>query len=322
MAFGAGTSCEVAVAFFRPADCLSARVAEIRRILAAPAPAGYCGGHSAIRKPESNFTKKNYLAAVNKVKRYIVEGDIFQACLSQRFKTGFTGDAWQVYCKLNRINPAPFSAYVDFAGVKIISSSPELFLHAKSGSIWTKPMKGTMPRGKDAASDRRLRERLLDSIKDDAELSMIVDLERNDLGKICKPGSVKVIKHREIEKYASVYQTTSLVFGKLNNRKISVEEIIRATFPGGSISGCPKIRAMEIIDEIEPTARSVYTGALGYVSFHDTLCLNIAIRTMIAANKKLYFQVGGGIVADSDASAEYAETLAKGKSMMDTLENL
>ena len=259
------------------------------------------------------------MSAVKKTKRYITEGDIYQVCLSQRFETDFRYDPWLLYRKLNKINPAPFSAYLDFKEIKVISSSPELFLKAEDGIIETRPMKGTMPRGLNKSKDKFFRKKLIESIKDDAELSMIVDLERNDLGKICQPGSVKVVKHRKVERYATVFQTVSIVRGLLMNKELNVEKIIRTTFPGGSISGCPKIRAMEIIDEIEPTQRSVYTGAIGYLSFHNTAYLNMAIRIIIVKNKKVYFQVGGGIVADSNEEDEYNETLAKAKALIESL---
>ncbi len=261
--------------------------------------------------PSSNFTEAGYVAAVKKVKSYIKKGDIFQACISQRFDASFAGDPWQLYLMFDSINPAPYSAYLDLDGMKVISSSPELFLKAAGGRIETRPMKGTIRRGRNRREDAVLKKRLAESGKDAAELSMIVDLERNDLGKICVPGSVEVKNHRRLEKYATVFQTTSLVRGKLKNPGMNVEEIIRAAFPGGSISGCPKIRAMEIIDEIEPVARGVYTGSVGYISFHKTMGLNIAIRSGICKNGKIYYHAGGGIVADSDPEKEYRETLVK-----------
>ena len=310
---------KVTAYFSKPENDLEKRQKLLEEIFicggaAVPAPFHFC-----VKKPVSNFTKAGYMAAVKKIKRYIKEGDIFQACLSQRFETVFKSDPWLLYKKLNLINPAPYSAYLDLKEFKILSSSPELFLKVGKGIIETKPMKGTINRGLNKIEDRVLKKKLKESSKDTAELLMIVDLERNDLGKICELGSVKVTRHRKIEKYASVFQTTSTVKGRLINPELDIEKIIRATFPGGSISGCPKIRAMEIIDEIEPTARGIYTGSIGYISFHKTMCLNMAIRIMIVKDNKVYFQVGGGIVADSKPESEYEETLTKAKALIESL---
>jgi len=305
-------------AFFLFADkSLDKRITQLKNFAVIPPKPS--GSAYAVKNLVSNFTKNSYINAVAKVKRYIRDGDIFQVCLSQRFKSDFKGSPWALYKNLDSINPAPFSAYFDLDIVKIISSSPELFLRIKDGIVITKPMKGTRPRDCDVSTDKRNMRDLISSRKDDAELSMIVDLERNDLGKICKPGSIAVVKHREIEKYASVFQTTSTVAGNLPQKQYSVEKIIRSVFPGGSISGCPKIRAMEIIDELEPTARNIYTGALGYISFHNTMTLNVGIRIITIIHNKLYFQTGGGIVADSNEENEYTETLVKAESIKSAL---
>ena len=266
---------------------------------------------------ESNFSKPNYIRSVRKVIDYIRAGDIYQVCLSQRFKTEWPLAPYELYLKLNRINPSPFSAYLNFERSRIISSSPELFLRLADNIVETRPMKGTRPRGGNAEEDLALKDNLNKSLKDEAELSMIVDLERNDLGKIAVPGSIEVAEHRRIETYPTVFQTISIIKGKVNNG-IDPVDMVKAAFPGGSISGCPKIRAMEIIDELEPTRRGVYTGSIGYISFHGTLDLNIAIRTMIMKGRDVYFQAGGGIVADSDPEAEYEETLDKARAMMDS----
>jgi len=267
---------------------------------------------------ESNFSKPEYINAVKKVIDYIKAGDIYQACLSQRFKTTWDLPAYALYQKLNKINPAPFSAYLNFDEAKIISSSPELFLRVQDSEIETRPMKGTRPRGKTEEEDSTFKLDLENSRKDNSELSMIVDLERNDLGKISVPGSVNVSEHRRIEKYPTVFQTISVIKSKLD-KDTSLVDIIKATFPGGSISGCPKIRAMEIIDELEPTRRGIYTGSIGYISFHNTMNLNVAIRTMILKDKDVYFQAGGGIVAASDPEAEYQETLTKAQALITSL---
>jgi para-aminobenzoate synthetase component 1 len=281
--------------------------------------------HETFEAPEDwapelqpQISKNDYMNSVKKVLDYIRAGDIYQVCLSQRFKAKWPFDHYQLYRKLNDINPAPFSAYLNFGDSKIISSSPERFLHLADNVIETRPMKGTRPRNDNPGKDTELKENLRTSVKDGAELAMIVDLERNDLGKVSVPGSVEVAEHRRLETYPTVFQTISVVKGTAE-RDTGMIDIIKATFPGGSITGCPKIRAMEIIDELEPTARSVYTGSIGYLSFHDTMDLNIAIRTMIVKGKNVYFQVGGGIVADSDPEDEYEETLHKARAMIDSL---
>ncbi|MGB2601419.1 MAG: aminodeoxychorismate synthase component I [Candidatus Omnitrophota bacterium] len=281
--------------------------------------------HNAFETPESytpelrpEISKTDYMDSVKKVLDYIRAGDIYQVCLSQRFRAGWPFAPYELYRKLNDINPAPFSAYLNFNDGKIISSSPERFLHVADNIIETRPMKGTRPRSAEADKDAALKEQLRTSIKDDAELSMIVDLERNDLGKVSVPGSVEVVEHRRLETYPTVFQTISIVKGTIE-RDTSMIDVIKASFPGGSITGCPKIRAMKIIDELEPTTRSAYTGSIGYLSFHETMDLNIAIRTMIIKENDVYFQVGGGIVADSDPSEEYEETIHKARAMMESL---
>ncbi len=276
-------------------------------------------GHKSY-KPifKTNFSKIEYIRAVRKAIDYIYAGDIFQVNLSQRFETKWPYSPYELYFRLNKMNPAPFSAYLNFEKFKIISSSPELFLKISEGIVETRPMKGTRPRGMTPEEDKRLKDELRKSEKDGSELSMIVDLERNDLGKICRPGSVVVTKHKRIENYSTVFQTISIIKGRVD-KGISLIDIVKATFPGGSITGCPKIRAMEIIDELEPTTRNVYTGALGYISFHDTMELSIVIRTMAMKGHNIYLQVGGGVVADSNPEAEYQETLDKAYALRKTL---
>jgi para-aminobenzoate synthetase component 1 len=281
-------------------------------------PFAYADRRTSSGKPRSNFTKKDYITAVEKVKEYIRSGDIYQACLSQRFEADWARGPYLLYKKLNNLNPSPFSAFLNFEDCEILSSSPELFLRAGGKKIETRPMKGTRTRGKDPLTDKRMRNDLLKSDKDAAELSMIVDLERNDLGKIAVPGSVFVSEHRRIEKYSTVFQTISVINAELPDN-ISLPLVVKAAFPGGSISGCPKIRAMEIIEELEPTKRSVYTGCIGYISFHGTMDLNIAIRTITLKNGKAYYQTGGGITIDSAPEEEYRETLDKARAFFDIL---
>lgn len=269
---------------------------------------------------KSNFTKEEYIKALEKLKEYIKAGDIYQANLTQRFECDLDISPYELYGKLRTINPAPFASFIDFGEGHIVSSSPERFIKINDRIIETRPIKGTRPRGKNPEEDKQNREELLSSEKDKAELLMIVDLERNDLGKISKTGSVKVTELFHLEEYATVYHLVSTVIGKMKDN-CDVTDIIRATFPGGSITGAPKIRAMEIIDELEPTQRNIYTGSIGYIGFNGDTDLNIVIRTIVCKDNKAYFQVGGGIVWDSDPEMEYEETLHKARALMMALES-
>jgi para-aminobenzoate synthetase component 1 len=265
---------------------------------------------------KSNFTKTGYMSAVKKIKEYIAAGDVYQVNMSQRFEMDFEGDAFSLFAKLYNDNPAPFFAYINAGDHQVVSTSPERFLAQTNDRIETRPIKGTRPRGKTPAEDEKLGRDLKQSTKDDAELSMIVDLLRNDIGKVCRAGSVRVAEHKRLEAYENVFHLVSVVEGTLDRDRDSVD-LLKATFPGGSITGCPKIRSMEIIDELEPHRRHIYTGSIGYISFHDTMDLSIAIRTATIANGKIIFSVGGGIVFDSDPLEEYEETIHKGKTLMD-----
>lgn len=260
---------------------------------------------------KSNFTRSDYIRTIQKTIDYIYAGDIFQANISQRFETRFEGDAYELYRRLRKINPAPFSGYLNFGEVKILSSSPERFLQVRGREVETVPIKGTRPRSADPAEDRRLSEELLTSEKDSAELTMIVDLERNDLGRVCEFGSVIVEKHKFLRSYETVHHLLSTVKGRLE-RKNDIVDLLQATFPGGSITGAPKVRAMEIIEELEPTRRAIYTGSIGYISFSGNMDIDIVIRTILIKGNRLYYNVGGGIVADSVPEAEYFETMDKG----------
>ncbi len=264
---------------------------------------------------KSNFTKEDYILAVKKAKEYIKKGDIYQVNLSQEFHARTDLPGYQIYKRLRKISPSCFSAYLDNGDYQILSSSPESFLRLEGGVVTTRPMKGTRPRSKNKLNDLRLKQELLESAKDKAELMMIVDLERNDLGRVCNYDSIGVRALRQIEEYSTVFQTTATVRGLLHKNKDGID-LIRACFPGGSITGCPKIRAMEIIEELEPSRRSIYTGSMGYLSFSGALDLNILIRTILKKEDKLYFSVGGGIVADSRPEDEYQETLVKAKALM------
>ncbi|MDO8536342.1 MAG: aminodeoxychorismate synthase component I [Candidatus Omnitrophota bacterium] len=266
----------------------------------------------------SNFTKDGYMKAVEDAKEYIKEGDIYQVNLSQRFEAGMNGEPYGLYLKLRDASPAPFASYLNFKDVVIISSSPERFLMKSGSYIETRPIKGTMPRSKDPLTDEFNETSLRESYKDRAEHIMIVDLERNDLGRICEYGSVKPTEFIILEKYSTVFHLVSTVSGRLKNG-VGPIDCLTAAFPGGSITGAPKVRSMEIIEELEPVKRSIYTGAIGYISFDGNMDTSIVIRTIIVKDKKLYFQVGGGIVFDSDPEKEYYETLDKAEGIMRAL---
>ena len=296
-----------------------AAIDEFRKTLSLPPPAP--GGFSGSGKPlKSNFTRSEYMRSVQRLREYIAAGDVYQVNLSQRFEMGFAGDGYRFFQTLYHMNPAPFFAYVNAGDHQIVSTSPERFLLRSAGRVETRPIKGTRPRGKTPEEDRELKAALTRSPKDDAELSMIVDLLRNDIGKVCAGGSVVVSEHKRLEAYQNVYHLVSVVEGRLAEGKGSVD-LIRAAFPGGSITGCPKIRSMEIIDELESVRRHVYTGAIGYISFHDTMDLSIAIRTATIVDGRLVFSVGGGIVYDSDPKDEYDETLHKGRTLMSVFQD-
>ncbi len=291
-------------------------VARFKQALAAPAlrsrPAGGAGRCTSL------FTREQYCSAVEAVRRYIVEGDVYQVNMSQRFQAPFGGDPFDCFATLYSANPAPFFAYINAGDHQIVSTSPERFLDFRGGRVETRPIKGTRPRGKTAAEDEALRAELQQSPKEDAELSMIVDLLRNDLGKVCRAGSVRVREHKRLEAYQNVHHLVSTVDGELDAGMDAVD-LLRATFPGGSITGCPKIRAMEVIDELEPVRRHLYTGSIGYLGFGGTMDLSIAIRTATFTGGQVVFSVGGGIVIDSDPASEFEETLHKGRTLLAAL---
>jgi para-aminobenzoate synthetase component 1 len=266
----------------------------------------------------SNFTHEAYIKAVERARQYIIDGDIFEVNLSQRFEAAIPVTPWELYLRLRQINPAPFAAYLDFDEVTIVSASPERFIRCQGDWVETRPIKGTAPRGRTPRDDRTKARELLNSIKDHAENMMIVDLERNDLGRVCRFGSVKVTELAILEKYPTVYHLTSTVVGRLNEGKGRID-LLKATLPGGSITGAPKVRSMEIIDELEPTRRSIYTGNIGYLGFDGNMDLSVVIRTFLIKEKRVYFQAGGAVVYDSQPEAEYQETLDKIQALIDAL---
>ena len=269
----------------------------------------------------SNFSRVDYLSTVQRAKEYIASGDIYQVNLSQRLSTLSNLPPPELYTSLRQLSPVPYGAYLHCSDFHILSASPERFLHFSPScrTVETRPIKGTRPRGLTPELDRKLAAELLHSEKDLAELLMIVDLERNDLGRICEIASVRVPERVALESYSNIHHLVATVRGTLR-RDADRIDLLQSCFPGGSITGAPKIRAMELIDELEPTNRGVYTGAIGYFGFDGTMDFNIAIRTCILKEGRAYFHVGGGIVADSDPEAEYQETLDKASSWMAALE--
>jgi para-aminobenzoate synthetase component 1 len=275
---------------------------------------------SAIR---SDMSKDYYLRAIAKIKHYIYDGDIYQVNFSQRFECDFDARPIDLFHWQNYYNPSPYAAYIDAGQHHIVSASPEMFITIRDGVISTKPIKGTRPRLNQiesaAAPARQINVKnfneLLTSEKEQAELNMIIDLERNDVAKICEPGTRKVVQPRTIESYPTVFHAVATVAGQLR-RDVTFCDVLKAMFPGGSITGAPKIRSMEIIDETEPTARGVYTGSIGFIGIDGTVSLNIAIRTIIIVGQKAFAQTGGGIVADSDPQAEWDETITKARALI------
>ena len=275
-------------------------------------------GDFQVKDLTSNFTHDAYVSAIKRIREYIRQGDIYQVNLSQRFTFEFDGPPYSLFRALFADNPAPFYAYLNCGDFCVLSTSPERFIRREGSYVETRPIKGTRPRGKDPVEDEKMKKDLLESPKEDAELSMIVDLLRNDLGKACLPGTVKVKEHKRVEAYQNVFHLVSIVTGMLR-KGCTQTDVLRAVFPGGSITGCPKIRAMEIIEELEPVKRGIYTGSIGYVSLHDTMNLSVAIRTAVYKDQRIYLSVGGGIVYNSDPEAEYQETLHKGETFFKLL---
>lgn len=266
----------------------------------------------------SNFTKESYKKSITRLKEYIRSGDVYIANMTQRFYCHNEEDSFTIYKKLREINKAPFSAYLNFHDFQIISSSPERFIQIKDRIAHTRPIKGTRPRGNTIEEDEKNKLELINSEKDKSELLMIVDLERNDFSKVCKPGTVKVKELFALEEYATVFHLVSTIEGELQDDVSSVK-VMKECFPGGSITGAPKIRAMEIIEELEGLKRNIYTGAIGYFDFRGNSDFNIAIRTILKKDNKAYFGVGGGITYESIEEDEYLETLDKAKALMKVL---
>lgn len=256
------------------------------------------------------LTRSAYLDSIRRVQRHILEGDVYQVNLTERWAAATIRSPLDIYLRLRKLSPSPYAAFLQSSEATIISSSPELFLQVRGGQVITRPIKGTRPRGSDRDTDQVQRTELESSEKDRAELNMIVDVLRNDLGRVCEYGSIRVGSPGEIETHPTVFHRVATIEGRLREAT-NVGDLLRATFPGGSITGAPKIRAMQLISKLEPTPRGVYCGAMGWIGLDGSLALNLAIRTIALAGGIAYLHAGGGIVADSDPEAEYDEMLAK-----------
>lgn len=278
------------------------------------------GGRKS-RKPrgkpafQSNLTRSEFMGIVKKAKEYIKKGDIIQAVLSQRLKTRVTCKSFDIYRSLRRINPSPYMFYLKFDEFRLVGASPEIMVRCEDGKVELRPIAGTKPRGRDEKEDRAFAKELLGDPKEKAEHLMLVDLGRNDVGRVCRFDSVKVSEFMVIEKYSHVMHIVSNVSGALK-RGNDIYDVVKASFPAGTVTGAPKIRAMEIIDELENTKRGIYAGSVGYFSFSGNLDTCIAIRTIVVSGKNAYVQAGAGIVADSNPAREYRETLSKARAML------
>ena len=274
------------------------------------APAGRKSSDSSKQLPDSNMTREEYIERVVKAKDYIREGDIYQINITQQLKIPFSGDPFSLYERIFKRNPAPFSSFMDFGRFQVISNSPERLLSVKGKEAVTEPIKGTRPRGADSSEDEEKKRELFKSKKERAEHVMIVDLERNDLGRVSKAGTVQVADFERIETYKFLHHMVSTVKGTLRD-DIDAPRALKEIFPGGSITGTPKLRATEIIAELENIDRGLYTGAIGWMDFSGSMDMAVAIRTAVLKNHTLHLGVGSGIVADSDPGAEYDESLLK-----------
>lgn len=266
----------------------------------------------------SNDTPESYRQKVGRIKQYIEAGDVYVMNLTQRLEVHIDQSPHAIYHKLREVNPAPFAAFLQVEDWAVLCASPERFLKVRDGEVQTRPIKGTRPRGRNEEEDERNRTELINSGKEKSELLMIVDLERNDLSKVCAPHTVKVTDLFALETYATVFHLVATVTGQLQSGQTAVD-CLAACFPGGSITGAPKIRAMEIIDELEPVRRGLYTGSIGYLGFDGSCDMNMVIRTLMVKGEQGYIGAGGGITFESEEEAEYQETLDKAKALLQVI---
>ena len=270
---------------------------------------------------ESSVKKEDYLEAIKKIKNYIVEGDVMQVVYGQEFSTKFEGSPIDLYRSLRKLNPSPYMYLMKIDDLHIVGASPEILVRLQNEEVTVRPIAGTVKRGKDNKEDKELADKLKSDPKEIAEHLMLIDLGRNDVGRIAEVGSVKTTEEMKIEKYSHVMHLVSNVVGKIKKGLTSID-VLKATFPAGTLSGAPKIRAMEIIDELEPDRRGVYGGAVGYLSWTGNMDVAIAIRTAVIQGKNLSVRAGGGIVYDSDPESEYQESLNKAMSIMKAVEEM
>jgi len=266
----------------------------------------------------SNTTKREFEESVRKIKKYIHDGDTFQTVFSQRLSTKYPGDKFNSYIRLKEINPSPYMYYLDFGERKVVGSSPETLARVEGGVVSTYPIAGTRPRGVDVKDDLRLEREMLSDPKERAEHVMLVDLGRNDVGRVAEYGSVKVAKFMDVERYSHVMHMESEVVGKLRKDRTEFDAL-KSIFPAGTVSGAPKVRAMEIINELEPDRRGIYAGCVGYFSFNRSMDTAIAIRTIVFEGDRAFVQAGAGIVADSDPEREYLESMSKGRALLSSM---
>ncbi len=297
-----------------------------QRLLDTVSQATESAGFKVLGEVASNLDQQAYAQAFKQVQAYIQAGDCYQINLAQRFKVAVAGDAWQGYQQFKQLSRAPFMAYMDLQdsqgeSVQILSMSPERFLQVNQGVVETRPIKGTRPRGKDAEEDALIAQELGRAIKDRAENLMIVDLLRNDLGKVCEIGSVRVSELFKLQTFANVHHLVSIVQGRLAEQCHALD-LLKGCFPGGSITGAPKLRAMQIIEHLEPHRRGVYCGSIGYIGFDGAMDTNIAIRTAVVYRQQMTFYAGGGIVTDSTCEKEYQETFDKASHFFKLIEQL
>ncbi|MGC2089575.1 MAG: anthranilate synthase component I [Candidatus Acidiferrales bacterium] len=296
-------------------DAASREISRIRRRLEHPLPNLPQNGNRAPLRFTSNFTKSKYMSAVSRAKEYIRAGDIFQVVPSQRFSARTSADPFEIYRALRVVNPSPYLYFLRLGDVSVVGSSPEMLVKVQGRDAFYRPIAGTLPRGRDTHEDQALEKKLLADPKERAEHIMLVDLGRNDLGRVCEYGSVNVERLMFVERYSHVMHLVSSLRGKLREN-VDCLDALMACFPAGTLSGAPKIRAMEIIDELEPVRRGIYAGAILYLDFSGNLDSCIGLRTLVAKERKVYIQAGGGVVADSVPAKEYQETLNKARAVM------
>ncbi|QZA79099.1 anthranilate synthase component I [Deefgea tanakiae] len=296
-------------------DKAEARIHDLRMKLREPANIPLSLATEQQSTPISEFGEEAFKSAVLIAKDYIKDGDVMQVVLAQRMSTPFAASAMSLYRSLRSINPSPYMFYYDFGDMQIVGASPEILVRLEDDTVTVRPIAGTRTRGKDRAEDLALEQELLADEKEIAEHVMLIDLGRNDAGRVAQTGSVKLVDKMIVERYSHVMHIVSSVEAKLKP-KLSAIDVLKATFPAGTVSGAPKVRAMEIIDELEPTKRGVYSGAVGYLGFNGDMDVAIALRTAVVKNETLYMQAGAGIVADSVPQSEWQETLNKARAVL------